>query len=423
MHLHFQPKVPQPLKDLNYMQSQGSRSTEVIKNLSRDTMEAGKKREKITLTQYRERVKSKSPAKPVDDDQESEILERRKDRKDESKVKEMVELVNPGIREERAMSTDDIADVSVDLANMSIDVTDTYLDEKTGKLVENGKNVEFERVKEPKRIENRLMLKKSVSLTKTNEKEPVGKLLRADKSDSSLIVKSVEEKSDPENENDAVVSLPLLERIRMKSGDSQANADQRVCSSKLADKSQIQADIPAALDLHDKSSFRNDRNEKQRNREKILAGSPEVIDLTEDEESPEPLLLKTKNVQQKVYKDSLQRQTSPVMSKETFGLERSQCASFESLNKKPDTKVIPVPTQSRQWRDPLSGHAQDLKPTSDGLFQTVQADIAKRNELAKLLEKQKVNIEQIKALLMKVYTFVRVSELLICAVLLQYNFC
>lgn len=393
MLLHFQPKVPQPLKDLNYIQSNVSKSTEVKKTLSSDTMEAGREKEKITLAQYRERVKSKSPAKPVDDNQKSEISER----KVESQVKEMVELANPGIREERAMSTDDIADVSVDLANMSIDATDTYLDDKTGKLVENGQNVEFERVKESKRKENRLMLKKSVSLTKKNEKEPIRKLLRAEKSDSSLPVKSVEEKSYSQDKNDTVFSLPLSERIRMKSGDSQARADQSVCSSKQADKSQIQADSPTAFDLSDKSS--SDRKEKQRNRKKILAGFPEVIDLTEDDESPEPLLDKTENVQQKGYKDLLQRQTSPVMSKETFGLERSQGATFESLNKKPDTKVIHVPTQSRQWRDPHSGHTQDSKPASDGLFQTVQADIAKRNELAKLLEKQKVNIEQIKALI------------------------
>lgn len=386
-------KVPQPLKDLNYMQSSTSIPADVMKKVSRETKEAGRQKQKITLTEYRERAKSKSPAKlqvpDTSQDHKPEITVERKARKEEAKVEEMVRLVNPGIREERATSIDDVADVSLDLASMSIDETEPYLDDKTGKLVKNGREM---KQAEPQsdRTENRLKLKKSVSMSKTVQKEAVGKMVRSDKSDSALMVKSGE-KEKAESKDSDIFSLSLSERLRIKSSDSyQGKSSGLSLTKKFGDK--IKTVSPDVIELADAGN--SNENGKPANRKRT-----EIIDLTEDEESPEPLPVRSRDaIQGKINKQVMSEKSFGAQKKEeAVGFERNQGSSFESLNNQPASKVIHVPVKSDHWRNPSqSGDTQGFKPATDGLAKTVQDDIAKRNELVKLLEKKKALIATVK---------------------------
>ncbi|XP_053407442.1 transcription termination factor 2-like isoform X2 [Mercenaria mercenaria] len=387
----IRPKNHQPLKDLNYMQSSSSRPDIGGKD-SKVTMESGKQKQKISLAVYRERAKSKSPAKPENELEKVDEVTKGLEKKDEGKASEIALLANPGIREERAMSTDDVADVSIDLANMSIDQTDTYLDEKTGTFIENGKAKESGKSDQqtglnPQKKDNKLKLKKSTSLTRTTEKD-IGKMVRSDKSDSSLMMKDTDQKAKIADENSEMFSLSLSERLRIKSGGSQSGSSFDTQENKVKLQSGSQNGI-GSLDVN---------SAKPGNREKFLTRSPEVIDLTEDEESPVPEPVKHNQRQ-----DSSNRETKkPDNIRETFGMGKKQpMESFQSLNKHPAPNVIHVPPkQSQQWiqpREPAQSHGtQGFKPATEELEQMVKADIARRNELSKTLEKQKSLVATVK---------------------------
>lgn len=362
----FQPLISQPLKDLNYGQvCNDMRQRGVNKTDTATTMEEGKQKPKISLMEYRERVKSKSPAQPVNQPRKPDVSTNDKP-SNQDRVAEMAQLTNPGIREEGA---DDIADVSLDMGSMSIDQGDANLDDKTGTLVENGKEVK-KVVKLTKstseRTENRLKLKKSVSLTNAGEKG-TGNVLRSDKSDSSLLIKADEHHAKPAGDKDDLFNLPLSERLRMNSNPKSQSSPESVGQSQKPGGSQI-----------------------------IQTGSPDFIDLTEDEESPVPEPVRPKQLQPIKSKDTFQDEANkPISNYETFGASKNHpIATFEALNRQPAPNVIHVPPkQSQQWtqaRDPSNSAPQGFKPAANGLAQLVQDDITRRNKLVKLLEKQKV---------------------------------
>jgi hypothetical protein len=333
-------------------------------------MESEKPKQKLTIKEYRERSKSKSPGKPEDD--LSKAIEKGLESRGDKQVSEIAMLANASIRDERAMSIDEVADVSIDLANMSIDQTDFFLDEKSGELVGNKKEKEIGVVEEQgsQKPTNKLKLKKSVSLTKATENDV--RKMRSEKSDSSLTLKAENKSNAPHvNDNNGKFDLSLSERVRIKSGGSQTVTEKDIKSG-ISEK----INQPGTI--------------KPVSKEKVVTGSPEIIDLTSDEESPVPVKSATHGLVHTETKN--QDKKKPDNVGEMFGMGmKQQLQSFQSLNKQPAPDVISVPQNSQQWtqaRDSAQSHC--FKPGTAQLEQQVKADIARRNELSRLLEKQKV---------------------------------
>jgi hypothetical protein len=162
----------------------------------------------------------------------------------------------------------------------------------------------------------------------------------------------------------------LSERVRIKSGGPQTVPEKDI-------KSGISEKIKQSGAI------------KPVSKEKVVTGSPEIIDLTSDEESPVPVKSATHGLHTETKN---QDKKKPDNVGEMFGMGmKQQLQSFQALNKQPAPDVISVPQNSQQWtqvRDSAQSHG--LKPATAQLEQQVKADIARRNELSRLLEKQKV---------------------------------
>lgn len=313
---------------------------------SEDKSEVVKPKQKITLSQYRERAKSKSPAK-----EDGQIGEQQDVF---CKTSEMIGLVNPGIREERSVSTyevpgnpdfhDDrlesinsVADVSVDLANMSIEQSEPYLDETSGKFVVHGKS------------KCKPVVEHGPTSIETFEGEN-----KLNLKSSSIRLESYSDKNKNENKDFSnkysMLNVPLSERIGKKSGRS----------------NQSKAFITAS-------------EGSTTSKEKIKT-APDIIDLTENEESPE-LIEKFQALK-----------TSVSSASDTVFGASAPMASFENLTKSSTSIQAPVQDKPVQkWTEIRDkNRSQDVRTSHETMAQSIRLTIGRRNELMKALRKQKV---------------------------------
>ena len=371
---------------------------------------------KITLQEYRERTKSKSPNKvppttsqnttptgvsDADTDKVKNKSERTmsidisEDKQNPSSDKHQIAKFAENLdasqkRSERAMSTDELSEMSFDMANMSIDDSDDKVC-KTGDIPLKEADV----MKEKTRDENKLKLKKALSSTNCSSEPPTSGSSASSKLYSSLpsakpktetngrtdfaivssdvdIAKGGNNKlDDVSSKNNKFINLPLSERIKIKAGSSQ---------SELAKTHQ-------SIDTKQKLKHGDGPGSQ-------ASTATEVIDLTEDDEND-------KLVKPKATKDLTQQ----------FGKDQSgRMATFQSLNKQSslnqqssisqDNGEIST-VQSQQWTQmrgqtgttATSGSQHgttSFKSASQALSQSLQEDIRRRNELTRLLDKQKV---------------------------------
>ena len=429
----FLQKMSQPLKDFNYQQrkteklvkpvvvTEGSYSTEsklstsnfphdpkaVLKEkddptTARDMKEPqdhGAKVHKITLQEYRERAKSKSPVKPVEsasakqktDDRCSENIVSVKT--DEERDRPPVDL-KPDRKNERAMSTDEVADVSFDLADMSIDNTedDRMKTSTCGGVPKVDSSVALQKPLN----ENKLKLKKAVSSTQCSSQLPDSGLKSTSKSYGSLPIskpkpdsvvnhgdsglnKASSTMNKPESggennkledilsKNSNYMALPLSERLKVKKDGSESHM----------------------------ATFQQTNSVKQKlvTNSSLQTGSQsEVIDLTEDEEHPEPV----------------KQGTATSNPSKLFGKDQNvKMPTFQSLstqassNKQLDSTQKVSASQSQLWTEMRAqsglssssgSQARDFKPAKQELTQSIQEDTRRRNDLTKLLDKQKVRL-------------------------------
>lgn len=423
--------MSQPLKDYNYQQrnveklvklvvfTEGPYSTESMlstgqslhdpktvskpkddQTTARDMKEPqdhGAKVHKITLQEYRERAKSKSPMKPVEsakqktDDSCSEKTVSMKT--DEERDRLPVDLKSDR-KNERAISADEVADMSFDLANMSIDNTE---DDKMKTSTCSGVPKVDSGVALQKPLnENKLKLKKAVSSTQCSTQLPDSDLKSTSKSYGSLPLSKPKPdnvvghgdsgfneasstmnkpESDRENnklenilsKNSNYMALPLSERLKLKKDGSESHMTTLQQTNCLKQK----------LVTNPSSQ---------------TGSQSEVIDLTEDEEHPEPVKhgTATSNRSKQFGKDQN-------MKMPTFQSLSKQASSNKQLD---STQKVSV-SESQLWTEMRAqsglssssgSEARDFKPAKQQLTQSLQEDIRRRNDLTKLLDKQKVGL-------------------------------
>ena len=434
---------------------------------------------KISLQEYRDRVKAKSPNKPDNANEH-----RNNYSNDQGKTFASVRENRP--RSERAMSTDDIplAEMSVDLANMSIDNTE----DGDVNIIDNGRNKNIQsnagigqkvhlqdrdmtgltmskNVKDfvdKQSHENRLKLKKAVSSSQCSSQSGQG-LTSSSKSYGSL-----PSSTKPDNAE------------RSKSGAAELNkAETKVTgqdtmtgsSDNMSNKTKPKEAVPIQLSLADRLKLKaagvkvyvNGKEDNPEAEEKQRTGSgtssqtgsqSEVIDLTEDEESPEPVKPKqtsatlqepvrpkhpSVNIAQAV---KLKQSNAPVFapfkppqniskvsgsdpvrlkqhstnvpgengtnqsstSSKQFGQnQHMKMSSFQSLSAQSSAKPTNLPQtgdkgSSQGWTElrgqtgaaGLGNQSSTLSQDRERLKVSLQDEISRRNQLTKLLEKQKV---------------------------------
>lgn len=317
-------------------------------------MELTKPKQKLTLQEYRERSKSKSPQKPQEPGLSSETadktnptgLEKEYDSSNTNNGKEPSR--SEKLEKSGSDDDEDIIDVSFDLKRMIIG------DQRTSSI-----NIPVKGTERTAEANSKLKLK----LKKSTSDKDVS-------SSTPQIV--VDHKTKVEKQTDQVsgqgtdpTDVPLFERIkaRTNSGKSDDGRDSPVVS-----KNSHSGTIP------------------------------DVIDLTEDEESPVPKPEKT--VDQSVTSKPSSSNHSvlsgqlkqPVRSMEGFQSKPdSSLPSFESLNKAAGQPPL-APKQGDQWTAARNTGFQSAKDT---LQQSLQRNLSRRNELAKLLEKQKVSVNDV----------------------------
>ncbi|XP_052773741.1 transcription termination factor 2-like [Mya arenaria] len=381
-----------PLRDLNYVQHSSGQPSNMLKS------DPGKPKAKISLQEYRERSKSKSPRKPEDlfvpesdgSDADGQINDSPNER-ESGQTKSSDSSVR---RDERMMSVD-MADVSVDLANMSIDqVDDSLLDDQTGKF---GKHTDYVHENISVTVNDgsdrhktgatddktdRLKLKKSTSLSKCDDSEKdrnKAVLSRSGKSESALQVRGdgvqvikIPAKSNgvevsrsgnvqtikmPPQERGDVTQLALSERLKLKKGN-------------LSESHLTQPNIAVTkVDIKP---------------EQILRGSPDVIDLTSDEESPVAQPMKKAVNQVQPIKSAVPIQPKPNEQMKSFGT-LSQQAGHVGQSSGTAHQGPQFVTARSQLNN--SGMPQGA---------SLQEDVERRENLRKLLDKQKHLVATVK---------------------------
>lgn len=383
-----------------------SKPLKVLNYRDQNVTDSAKTKQKISLAEYRERTKSKSPIKldvqPARIGCQNEDMNKLKeDGQRIGQISEMAKFVNPHIRENTDVSDDDVlnvsdddvVDVSTDIANMSIGPSDTY--EKSGLLTPSGEvlmeSPADSRINNFSRDKDRLKLKKSLSVAKANVE--TGRVTESEKPDSPVLGYSAEENVETaervKEKGKSNFTLSLAERLKLKSVGNQSNSEVS--------------------------------REKVGTSKKGRTGSPDIIDLTEDEDSPVPEPVRPMEKASVRSLDTILT-SKPITVDKTFGaVSKQPASSFGSLNKEPSVKVISVEKHQQQWsqaREPSKENAtvrasemfrkasdvlkdmqvssdtsQDLK---DSLMQSLQKDIARRNDLGKLFEKQKGLVSTVK---------------------------
>ena len=355
---------------------------------------------KITLQEYRDRTKAKSPIKPTDtsgpsaalvasglNDAEKDLKQKKAERiirVDKSNDKQNPPSGEHSIaksdrcsdlarkRSERAMSVDELSEMSCDIANMSIDDSSDVVGKPGNKPREESRVVE----RKPHH-ENKLSMKKAVSSSQCSSQTAPSGLKPSSKSYSSL--SSAKPKTEtnerstmnaagqgknldsgscrlPVSKDDKMMDIPLSERIKMKN-----SGPQPLLTTKESTDI-VKAKPPAGLQSSETGS------------------ASHIIDLTDDDDvNDEPVKPKTTQ----------------------FGTNQSgKMASFQSINKQSGLSqdIGNVSTgHSQQWTQ-MRGQAEagiktefnSFKPASHALQLSLQEDVKRRNELTKLLDKQKV---------------------------------
>ena len=382
-------------------ESQKDASDEFRPIIGKDAPQSSDEKVKITLQEYRDRTKAKSPIKPTDtsgpsaalvtsglNDAEKKLKQKKAERiirVDKSNDKQNPPSGEHSIaksdrcsdlarkRSERAMSVDELSEMSSDIANMSIDDSSDVV----GKP-ENVPREESRVVEQKPYHENKLSMKKAVSSSQCSSQTAPSGLKPSSKSYSSLSSAKPKTENDerstmtaagqgkkldsgscrlPASKDVKMMDIPLSERIKMKnSSDSQP-----MISSKESTDT-VKAKPPAGLQSSETGSGSN------------------IIDLTDDDDvNNEPVKPKTNQ----------------------FGTNHSgKMASFQSINKQSGSSqdIGNVSTgQSQQWTQ-MRGQTEagsktefnSFKPASHALQLSLQEDVKRRNELTKLLDKQKV---------------------------------
>ena len=356
---------------------------------------------KITLQEYRDRTKAKSPIKPTDtsgpnaalavsglNDAEKDLKQEKAERTirvDKSNDKQTPPSGEHSIaksdrcsdlarkRSERAMSGDELSEISCDIANMSIDDSNDMVEKPGNKPREESRVVE-----QKPHHENKLSMKKAVSSSQCSSQTAPSGLKPSSKSYSSL--SSAKHRTEtaerstlnaagqgkkldsgscrlPVSKDVKMIDIPLSERIKMKNSGSQPLMTTTKESTDI-----VKAKPLAGLQSSETGSASN------------------IIDLTDDNDvNNEPVKPKTTQ----------------------FGNNQSgKMASFQSINKQSGSSqgTGNVSTgHSQQWTQ-MRGQAEagiktefnSFKPASHALQLSLQEDVKRRNELTKLLDKQKV---------------------------------
>ena len=487
-------KLPKPPNDRDALTKQ----KEFQLNGAQDFRDVGKtsvlqnpgaKVHKITLQEYRDRAKSKSPSKPDNANEH-----RNKDSNDLNKIgsaekgKTFDRARQDRPRSERAMSTDDVADMSFDLANMSIDNTedDKVKTNNSGRHrnmnsnagikpktdLQNRETTTNETSTRPDRdsVEkqsqgNRLKLKKAVSSSQCSSKSDSG-LVSSSKSYGSLPSSGKPdnaEKSGLYSSKSGAIESNKVDIKRTETDTAKRSSDNTSSKPKEA--------IPIHLSLADRLKlkaagvkvYRDGKEDNPGGSEKYKPGSgsssqtgsqSEVIDLTEDEESPEPVRpkqtstnhqepvrpkqsnvnisqsVKPKQTNSTLFEPFKLTQTSanqsvkpkqtsanlaePVDPKQTsanmmkpFGQNQNvKMSSFQSLSSQSSSKPTNLVQTgengtSQEWTQMRGqsgaagsgnqGQSNPFKLASERLNESLQEEINRRNQLTKLLEKQKVH--------------------------------
>jgi len=299
-----------PLKDLNICQSNPPTANPLKPNID------VKPKQKISLQEYRERSKPKSPCKPD----------------------------------------------TVLVPDSDSDSNETILDDQTGKMLEIGahssssesryQSDEVEKVTEKT---NKLKLTKSSSLSKCRDGELSKKsaLSKSGKSESAL------------TSSQNVGGVELIKIPSVNAGDRNIKIvkvfpKQYVDSTKAVEKQMLKVKPPTIVE--GKS-------------EKILSGSPEIIDLTSDEESP--VASNVKNLPRTESAEAVKPNPDPVKSFEALS-QQAKVGSHgtQQANGGLSGPQVIVVQKGDQWTTVRSAPDDDLR--------------RRRDEIKMKLEKQKV---------------------------------
>ena len=323
-------------------------------------MDSSKPKQKISLQEYRERSKSKSPRKPDESDEVSEPVESPEAQKGlESRTKRS----NDGEKEadlrgeDKVVSEsdddddddDDVIDVSFDLNSMSISDRSKKSEKKDRVVGGTGSDKTTENL--------------TVSVAKSKPK--------LNKSSSDLQDGVSKNKVPDESSRKAssdLASVPLSERVKSRTNSGNSTSKE---SSSMVNKSKSEV-------------------------------MPDVIDLTSDEESPVPKPVKVvdQSVKPKVVPVMLNSSSAMAGSQKHFvegsksfqANPNSTMPSFELLNKQAGLQTIaPKPDnqsrQGNQWTVVRNAEFQSAKAT---LNQSLKEDLKIKQQLIATLEKQKV---------------------------------
>lgn len=370
-------------------------------------MDTKKPKQKISLQEYRDRSKSKSPSK-LDADSKSSV-EGTADKREIAAGKHFTNEKSPpsDIKEGRihnesdkeleeyqtvVSDDDDVIDISFDVRNMSIHedgLDDEYtLDERTGEFIAKKPDKKINRALPEK---SKLKLKKASSSSSTNEtvKPSEGKPMGLSESPYFARSKGLTNSNQEQSQKADLSSLSLSERIKRRAGGDLSN--ERISAQSAGGAKHVGT---GSGELNKTSS-----------------PVPDVIDLTEDEDSPAPEQARKADKQTAPVKsvdsnlnhpikstDTLLQQKQPIKTGDIFhGKNNQPVPSFESLSKQTTGQVTVVhPKQGEQWTsvrsqgDSSAGLSVGFKPAAASLHQSLQDDLRRRKELAKLLEKQKV---------------------------------
>ncbi|XP_052249589.1 uncharacterized protein LOC127857215 [Dreissena polymorpha] len=290
---------------------------------------------------------------------------------------------------------------------MSIDqLKESYLDDRTGNILAPNRDNTQQQLETNKQDKlsvtsngngrepkvNKLKLSKSSSASKCDAAS-VGKsnpvLSRSEKSESALQKNKNDVNDNSTRKDPNVESQPLAEYIQQKTGKS--------------------------------LSLEVVKLPKERKEKVVHSQKPLVIDLTEDENIPAPVIKSTS--QEKSFKNPIEatKETSdqaikpnenvsesskPIKSAMPLNNNANQpMKSFEALSKQAGQFETGSHQeklgQGKQWtqaRTQSTGPAQQagFKPATSLMHQSLQADIQARNELAKKLEKQKALVATVK---------------------------
>ena len=337
----------------------GKPTKSVVKPLKK--MDSSKPKQKISLQEYRERSKSKSPRKPDESDEVSEPVEspeaqkglesrtkRSNDGEKEADLRGEDKVVSES-DDENDDDDDDVIDVSFDLNSMSISDRSKKSEKKDRVVGGTGSDKTTDNL--------------TVSVDKSKPK--------LNKSSSDLQDGVSKNKVPDESSRKAssdLASVPLSERVKSRTNSGNSTSKE---SSSMVNKSKSEV-------------------------------MPDVIDLTSDEESPVPKPVKVvdQSVKPKVVPVMLNSSSAMAGSQKHFvegsksfqANPNSTMPSFELLNKQAGLQTIaPKPDnqsrQGNQWTVVRNAEFQSAKAT---LNQSLKEDLKIKQQLIATLEKQKV---------------------------------